>query len=79
MRPLSLEDIRAWLDKAMAGLTQHWGFPLGLDTFTESFQQRFLGSSGEKCFSVDLHSWGYVLVAVGCSRRGTALVNELML
>lgn len=52
--PLSLEDIRAWLDKTMAGLIEYCGFPLGTNTFRESFQLRFLGSSGEQCFYVDL-------------------------
>lgn len=50
--PLSLENIRAWLDKAMAGLIQNWGFPLGSDTSQESFQLRFLGR--KLCFSVDV-------------------------
>lgn len=79
MGPLSLEDIRAWLDKAMADLIQCCRFPLGSDTFRESFQLRFPGSSGEQCFSVDLQGWGYRVMAVGSPRRGMALVNQLTL
>lgn len=47
MGPLSLDDIKTWLDKAMAGPRQRWGFPLGLDTFREFFQPKLLGISGE--------------------------------
>lgn len=81
MGPLSLEDIRAWLNKAMAGLTQSCGFPLGSGTFRESLQLRFLGrrNTGEQCVSVDVQGWGYGVMAVGYSRRGMALVNQLIL
>lgn len=47
MGPLSLEDIKTWIDKAMADLIQHWGFPHGLEIFRESFQPKILGISGE--------------------------------
>lgn len=77
MGPLSLEGIRAWLDKAMAGLILCCGFSLGSDTFRESFQLGSLGSSGEQHFSVDLQGWGYRVMAVGSCRRAMAMVNQL--
>lgn len=40
MGHLSLEDIKTWIDKAMADLIEHWGFPHGLETFRESFQPK---------------------------------------
>lgn len=47
MGRLSLENIKTWLDKAMADLIQHWDFLLGLETFREPFQPKLLGISGE--------------------------------
>jgi len=47
MGPLSLEDIKTWLNKAMADLMQHGGFPLGLENFREPFKPKLLGIFGE--------------------------------
>lgn len=50
MGPLSLDDVKTWLQKAMADLIQCWGFLFGLETFWESFQPKLLGISGELQF-----------------------------
>lgn len=61
MGPLSLKDIWAWLEKAMADLIQHWGFPLGLGTFRvlSAEVSRKLWWAVFSCWFARLGLWGY--------------------